>query len=77
MISAGTVRVERTDGGVTPAEIIKLKAHRRRAKRDAMIDNFSLLVSHGLVLLACWRLLSRPDLDQERTESDRKDQRGA
>jgi len=42
-----------------------------------MIDNFSLLVSHGLVLLACWRLLSRPDLDQERTESDRKDQRGA
>lgn len=30
-----------------------------------MIDSFSLLLSHGLVLLACWRLLSRPDLDTE------------
>ena len=30
-----------------------------------MIDNFSLLVSHGLVMLACWRLLKRDDLDQE------------
>jgi hypothetical protein len=28
-----------------------------------MIDNFALLVSHGLMLLAAWRLLSRPDLD--------------
>ncbi len=30
-----------------------------------MIDTFSILLSHGLVLIACWRLLSRPDLDQE------------
>ena len=30
-----------------------------------MIDNFSLLLSHGLILVACWRLLSRPDLDDE------------
>jgi hypothetical protein len=30
-----------------------------------MIDNFSLLLSHALVLIACWRLLSRPDLDSE------------
>lgn len=30
-----------------------------------MIDNLSLLVSHGLILLTCWRLLSRPDLDRE------------
>ncbi|CAN5200130.1 hypothetical protein BH10PSE13_BH10PSE13_25330 [soil metagenome] len=30
-----------------------------------MIDNFSLLLSHGLILIACWRLLSRPDLDEE------------
>ncbi|MEO8723662.1 MAG: hypothetical protein ABI395_09105 [Sphingobium sp.] len=30
-----------------------------------MIDSFSLLLSHGLVLLACWRLLSRRDLDDE------------
>ena len=28
-----------------------------------MIDNFALAVSHGLLLLAAWRLLSRPDLD--------------
>jgi len=31
-----------------------------------MIDNFSLLLSHGLVLVAFWRLLSRPDLDDEK-----------
>jgi len=30
-----------------------------------MIDTFSILLSHGLLLLACWRLLSRPDLDRE------------
>ncbi len=30
-----------------------------------MIDIFSLLLSHGLLLVACWRLLSRPDLDDE------------
>ena len=28
-----------------------------------MIDNFALALSHGLMLLAAWRLLSRPDLD--------------
>jgi hypothetical protein len=28
-----------------------------------MIDIFGLAVSHGLILLAFWRLLSRPDLD--------------
>ncbi|HEX7783240.1 MAG TPA: hypothetical protein VF509_10575 [Sphingobium sp.] len=31
-----------------------------------MIDMFSLVASHGLILLAFWRLLSRPDLDSER-----------
>ncbi|MET0364998.1 MAG: hypothetical protein ABW169_10120 [Sphingobium sp.] len=30
-----------------------------------MIDNFSLLLTHGLILLACWRLLSRADLDSD------------
>tara|TARA_B110001454_G_scaffold12846_1_gene11687 strand:+ start:381 stop:530 length:150 start_codon:yes stop_codon:yes gene_type:complete len=33
-----------------------------------MIDTFSLLLSHGLVFVACWRLLSRLDLDDERQE---------
>ena len=28
-----------------------------------MIDNFALALSHGLLLVAAWRLLSRPDLD--------------
>jgi hypothetical protein len=32
-----------------------------------MIDNFALLVSHGLMLLAAWRLLSRPDLNDAAT----------
>jgi hypothetical protein len=31
-----------------------------------MIDMFSLLVSHGLILITFWRLMSRPDLDNER-----------
>lgn len=30
-----------------------------------MIDNFSLAVSHGLILLAAWRLIQRADLDNE------------
>ncbi|MEO5868167.1 MAG: hypothetical protein ABIS14_00925 [Sphingomonas sp.] len=30
-----------------------------------MIDNFALAVSHGLMLLAGWLLLRRPDLDRE------------
>ena len=34
-----------------------------------MIDNFALAVSHGLILLAVWRLLSRPDLDSENKDA--------
>lgn len=30
-----------------------------------MIDNLSLGLSHGLMLLAAWLLLRRPDLDHE------------
>jgi hypothetical protein len=30
-----------------------------------MIDHFAILLTHGLMMLACWRLLSRKDLDQE------------
>ncbi|VXC42203.1 hypothetical protein [Sphingomonas sp. AX6] len=30
-----------------------------------MVDTISLLVSHGLLMLAAWRLLSRRDLDSE------------
>jgi hypothetical protein len=30
-----------------------------------MIDLFSLAVSHGLMMLAAWRLLSREDLDRD------------
>jgi hypothetical protein len=30
-----------------------------------MIDNFSLGITHGLMLLVAWRLLFRHDLDQE------------
>jgi hypothetical protein len=30
-----------------------------------MIDNFALALSHGLMLLAAWRLLFRPDLDDD------------
>ena len=30
-----------------------------------MIDNFALALSHGLILLAVWRLFGRPDLDSD------------
>lgn len=30
-----------------------------------MIDNFSLAISHCLIMLAMWRLVSRPDLDRD------------
>lgn len=30
-----------------------------------MIDNFALALSHGLMMLAAWRLLTRPDLDKD------------
>ena len=30
-----------------------------------MIDTFALAISHGLILVAAWRLLSRPDLDDD------------
>lgn len=30
-----------------------------------MIDNLALAISHGLIALAVWRLLRRPDLDRE------------
>ena len=31
-----------------------------------MIDNLALALSHGLLLLAAWRLISRDDLDDDR-----------
>ena len=30
-----------------------------------MIDNFALGLTHGLMLLAAWRLLFRPDLSED------------
>jgi len=36
-----------------------------------MIDTFSILLSHALVFIACWRLLARADLDDEREEQPR------
>ncbi len=30
-----------------------------------MIDNFSIALTHGLLLIAVWRLIHRPDLDFE------------
>jgi hypothetical protein len=39
--------------------------HEARRGKSVMIDNFALALSHGLLLLAAWRLLSRPDLDDD------------
>jgi hypothetical protein len=37
-----------------------------------MIDNFALALSHGLLMLAAWRLLSRPDLEDDSAPRDAK-----
>lgn len=36
-----------------------------------MIDNLSLAISHGLMLLAAFLLLRRPDLDSEAPPPDK------
>ncbi|HXH16446.1 MAG TPA: hypothetical protein VNJ10_09980 [Sphingomonas sp.] len=38
-----------------------------------MIDNLALGLSHGLMMLAAYLLLKRPDLDREPDLSDRAD----
>ena len=35
-----------------------------------MIDNFVLGLTHGLMLLAAWRILSRRDLDDDGVASE-------
>ena len=44
-----------------------------------MIDHFALGLTHGLMLLAAWRLLSRPDLDEDGPprETERRSWRAA
>ena len=42
-----------------------------------MIDNFALGLTHGLMLLAAWRLLSRPDLDDDSVPAPRRTEPGA
>ena len=37
-----------------------------------MIDTFSILLAHSLLLLAAWRLLHRPDLDIEDAPAEPK-----
>jgi len=36
-----------------------------------MVDTFSLLLTHGVILLAAWLLLRRDDLDDESRGADR------
>jgi hypothetical protein len=38
---------------------------RLERRERVMIDSFALAVSHGLIMLAFWRLLWRPDLDDD------------
>ena len=37
-----------------------------------MIDLFTLALTHGLIVLALWRLLFRPELDDEAPRSSLK-----
>jgi hypothetical protein len=38
-----------------------------------MIDLFALGLTHGLMLLAAWRLLARADLNDDRTPAAKPD----
>jgi hypothetical protein len=40
-----------------------------------MIDNFALGLTHGLMLLAAWLLLRRPDLDSETPPREKPERR--
>ena len=42
-----------------------------------MIDNFALGLSHGLLLLAAWRLLSRSDLNDDEAPPPKAPEPGA
>ncbi|WP_395329909.1 hypothetical protein WBP06_16460 [Novosphingobium sp. BL-8H] len=42
-----------------------------------MVDIFALALSHGLLALAAWRLLLRPDLDVEGARLEKTDPAGA
>lgn len=44
--------------------------------RLSMVDIFALALSHGLLLLAAWRLLWRNDLDSEGADSQVRPRRG-
>jgi hypothetical protein len=50
--------------------------NRQQGKAKGMIDNFALAVSHGLMLLAVWLLLRRPDLDREPGPKDHAPRNG-
>lgn len=41
-----------------------------------MIDNLALAISHGLIALAVWKLLRRPDLDAEDAPAPRDKTKG-
>ncbi len=41
-----------------------------------MIDNFSIALTHGLLLIAAWRLVHRDDLDVEDPPERNKDPDG-
>ncbi|EJU10137.1 hypothetical protein LH128_25483 [Sphingomonas sp. LH128] len=43
--------------------------------RLSMVDILALAISHGLLLLAAWRLLWRPDLDSEGGDSKARPRR--
>ena len=40
-----------------------------------MIDLFALALTHGLMLLAAWRLIFRPDLDDDEAPPTNPDRR--
>ncbi|MBX7514101.1 hypothetical protein K3179_05995 [Qipengyuania sp. GH38] len=42
-----------------------------------MIDYFAIFLTHGLIMLVCWRLLAREDLDDPQAAPPVEGKRGA
>lgn len=49
----------------------------RRFRHYAMIDYFTIALTHGLIAVAAWRLLFRDDLDSDRVRDTDDADRGS
>jgi hypothetical protein len=47
------------------ARVRAARSGKRRGAENTVVDTFAIVLSHGLLLFAFWRLMWRADLDDE------------